>query len=76
MQMDELIAAVEIGRPASDWELLFAHRAAPPMFISPKRWSGYVCPMKGSTGHPKDREIGKSSRSTRSGGADNRRPDQ
>jgi hypothetical protein len=28
MQMDELIAAVEIGRPASDWELPFAHRAA------------------------------------------------
>jgi hypothetical protein len=31
-QMDELIAAVETGRPASDWEPLFAHRAAPLVF--------------------------------------------
>lgn len=32
MQMDELIAMVENGRPASDWEPLFAHRAAPLVF--------------------------------------------
>lgn len=32
MQMDELIAAVETGRPDSDWEPLFAHRAAPLVF--------------------------------------------
>ena len=31
-QMDELIAAVETGRPTSDWEPLFAHRAAPLVF--------------------------------------------
>ncbi|MPV64305.1 hypothetical protein [Burkholderia sp. BE17] len=31
-QMDELIAAVETGRPASEWEPLFAHRASPLVF--------------------------------------------